>query len=202
MLFNQVKYKVFKCGPDTETQYKVETSYEDEYGSTRFDTKEMWKPFHSELHYIEHPYNQAATMYSNFVNHYDPIAPSGKYNQRFADLYSRVLRNMEFVGYYDGKECDFDVPNLYTSAQELCVLDVFDMELDHTYRDGIWKSSNTITIPAHTPLVLEKYDGMIGQHFETFQVSELETGKKYELCGDIRVNKLGHIKLVREYVKE
>jgi hypothetical protein len=202
MLFNQASYKVFKCLKKTEEQYPKEVYFFDDYGSTTSYQEWHWRPFDSEYYYLEKPYNHQQTLYSNFVNVYYPIAPSGNYNQRFGELYQKTLRNMEFVGTYDGKQFDCDVPIMFTSVHELKPLDVFEFEKDHTYRDGVFKTDPVIVIPAHTSLVLERFDDISYMISEWLIASELESGQKHKIYGDLRVNKLGHIKHVREFVKK
>jgi hypothetical protein len=200
-MFNKSKFKVFKTGPNTEEMY-YETEYdEDEYGSSRSWQKECWRKFQSDLYFLEEHYNHAQTMYSNFMLRYYPIAPSGKYNHRYGELYKKTLRNLDCVGEYDGSDFNFEIPYLYTSVHELNPLDVFEFEKDHTYRDGVFKSNPIITIPANVPLVLEKFDDLRSMIGEWLIASEMESGKIHNLHGNLTVNKIGKIILKRELKK-
>jgi len=200
-MFNKSKFKVFKTGPNTEEMY-LETEYdEDEYGSSGGWQKECWRKYQSDLYYLEEHYNHAQTMYSNFKLTYYPIAPSGKYNQRYGELYKKTLRNLDCVGEYDGAEFNFEIPYLFTSVHELLPLDVFELEKDHTYRDGVFKSDPIITIPANVPLVLEKFDDLRSMIGEWLIVSEMESGKIHKIYGNLTVNKIGKMILKRELKK-
>ena len=200
-MFNKSKFKVFKTGPNTEEMY-YETEYdEDEYGSSRSWQKECWRKFQSDLYFLEEHYNHAQTMYSNFMLRYYPIAPSGKYNHRYGELYKKTLRNLDCVGEYDGSDFNFEIPYLYTSVHELNPLDVFEFEKDHTYRNGVFKSDPIITIPANVPLVLEKFDDLRSMIGEWLIASEMESGKIHNLHGNLIVNKIGKMILKRELKK-
>jgi len=200
-MFNKSKFKVFKTGPNTEEMY-LETQYdEDEYGSSRSWQKECWRKYQSDLYYLEEHYNHAQTMYSNFKLTYYPIAPSGKYNQRYGELYKKTLRNLDCVGEYDGSDFNFEIPYLYTSVHELNPLDVFEFEKDHTYRNGVFKSDPIITIPANVPLVLEKFDDLRSMIGQWLIASEMESGKIHNLHGNLIVNKIGKMILKREFKK-
>jgi hypothetical protein len=201
MLFNEAKYKVFKCGPNTEEYYNERLPYKDEYGSTLYATSDKWRPFFNDFYYIEETYNHAATLYSNFKLNYYPIGPSGKYNARYADLFKKSLRNMEHVGYYNGKDFDCEIPYLYKSIHELQPLDVFTLEKDHNYRKlGI--IGEILTVPGGVELVLEKFDDISGYLLSNSAlVSEVKTGKKHKTFGDLHIKLAGKIKLERVYEK-
>lgn len=191
MLFNKENYRVFKCTEQTEELYDCIEYEEDDYGRTQ-----------SDFYYLEQPYNHQQTMYSDFVNVYCPIAPSGNYNQRFGELYQKSLKNMELVGTYDGNKFDCEVPMMFTSIHELKPLNVFELENDHTYRAGVFKADPLIVIPSHIPLVLERFDDIGYQVGEWLIVSELKSGQKHKIHGNLRINKLGYIKCIREFIKE
>lgn len=200
-MFNKAQYKVFKTGQNTEEMY-FETEYDtDDYGRSTSWQKESWRKFQSDLYYLEAHYNHAQTMYSNFKLNYYPVAPSGNYNSRYSSLYQKTLRNLDYVGVYDGENFDFEIPYLYTSLHELQPLDVFTLESDYSYRDGIWKTDPILHISKSTELVLENFDDMKTKLFQDARVSEVNTKKMHKLHGDLRVNKIGRIILKREFEK-
>ena len=198
-MFNKSKFKVFKTGPNTEEIYYETEPDEDEYGSSRSWQKECWRKYQSDLYFVEEHYNHAQTMYSNFKLTYYPIAPSGKYNQRYGELYKKTLRNLDCVGEYDGAEFNFEIPYLYTSVHELQPLDVFCLKLDYSYRNGIWKSDPILHISKDTRLVLEEFNDAHNYLHQDVKVSELESGKIHKLYGDLSVIKIGKMILKREF---
>jgi hypothetical protein len=178
--------------------YKSKEYYEDGYGYTVSHAAENWKSFSSDLYYLEKIYDP---MYSHPYKEYYPIAPSGKYNARFGGLFAKVLKNMDYIGTYDGENFSIDVPQLYTSIQELDVLDVFTLEKSHLFKDGLINGKE-FKVPKNTKLVVENFETIGYQITDTVVVSNFENGTIYKIKGDVKVNKVGKIKLERVFVEK
>jgi hypothetical protein len=196
--FDPIKYKVYKVIPETEEQYQETRYWDDEYGSSHSEPVFKWRKFESELLWLEpapHP------MYSG-TDEYYPLAPSGKYNSRFAGLYYKKLRNLDCVGNYDGKEFDFEVPYLYTSIHELDLLDVFQLCEDYRSIEVYNKKGNIIK--KNTPLVVEGFEKILFEYSGGVLVSKFDEPdstlkSSFILRGDVKVEKLGKIELIRNF---
>jgi hypothetical protein len=197
-MFNKARYKVYKTTPTTEIMYLHKKVTEDEYGSNRYHTEERWKPFKSDLYYLEEPYNEGATFYSNFKIRYYPIAPSGKYNYHYGEAHAHFLRNMEHVGTFDGENFDIEIPYLYTSIQELKADDVFQLEEPHEYYRHPLDGKSSIKIDPSTKLVIESAYGLN----RPVGARELDTNKSHRIHGDLKVKKIGKVEYIMKFVEE
>jgi hypothetical protein len=195
MLFNSAKYKVFKSGTKSEKMQLFPEHDFDDYGCSITRQVEKWEPFSSDFYFLEEIYNQGQTLYSNFKLRYFPIAPSGKYNSRYGDIFQLTLRNMEYVGNFDGQNFTIDVPHLYTSCHELKILDVFKLEEDY---NGI-SHNKAFQISKDQRLALEKYDDVGSFKCDSIIVTDIDTNKEYKMLSDIPVNKIGRIELLRVF---
>ena len=168
-------WKVFKTRSNTEElRYKIEND-EDDYGSSIRREVKDWHGFVSDLYYIED------TAYGK-TTHY-PVAPSGKYSERYGKIFKKTLRNLDFVGNYDGENFDFEVPYLYTSIFELEPEEQFALESDCSGSSGLEKAREK-------SLIVEKFVvDEINDLSCNVTATEIKTGQKHLMYGDIKVKR-------------
>lgn len=198
-MFKKAKYPVYVCTDATIEIYSEQEYDTDDYGSSITRTVYKERSFMSPLYWISEQ-DSKATISSN---KYLPVAPSGEYNERFSSLYGKHLKHLKKVGYFDGDKFDINIPFQYRSILELDVLDVFT--LDCSYRNvATCFDTKAYTIHTSQRLILESFNDLpFSNKFSSgASVTDLDTGSTYKIYGDVAVQKIGKIRLVREFVEE
>jgi len=188
-MIKKITFPVYKTNDMSEIEISFDEKYDDEYGSWHSFKRKEWKPFLSPLHFV---YDKADGLYR-------AVAPSGVYNQTYGSIFCYNLRNLEYVGEYDGEKFNFECPYLHTSIIELKNNDVFQLEQDY-FKDKTLINRKKVELNKDQKLVFERVDKYVNPLTIVTDINDPQT--RYELFGDLKVKKIGKIIIKREFVEE